>query len=78
LNEIQLPPGVPQEVISQDHYELIPLSKMVYGNFVPLIAIRRIICRQQKPERVSTQPSFHQSSIIASKLPQVDEMTFKI
>jgi hypothetical protein len=78
FDEIQLPPGVPQEVISQDRYEVIPLPKMVYENFVPLIATRRIVCRQQKSERVSAQPSFHQSSIIASKLPQVDEMTFKI
>lgn len=49
---------------------------MVYENFVPLIATRRIVCRQQKTERVSGEPTFQQSSSIASKLPQVEEMTF--
>jgi hypothetical protein len=78
FDEIQLPPGVPQEVVSQDRYELIPLPKMVYENFVPLIATRRIVCRQQKPERVSGEPSFQQTSLIAAQLPQIDEMTFKI
>ncbi len=73
-----MPHGVPQEIVSQDRYEIIPLPKMVYESFVPLIATRRIVCRQQKPERVSAQPSFYQSSTMASQLPQVDEMTFKI
>jgi len=77
LNEIQLPHGVPQEIVSQDRYEFIPLPKMVYENFVPLIATRRIVCRQRKPERVSGEPSFQQSFMMTSQLPQVDEMTFK-
>jgi ribosome-associated toxin RatA of RatAB toxin-antitoxin module len=51
FDEIQLPPGIPQEVISQDHYELISRSKMVYENFVPFIATRRVVCRQQRLER---------------------------
>jgi len=50
---------------------------MVYEHFVPLIATRRIVCRQRKPERVSGEPSFQQSFMMASQLPQVDEMTFK-
>ena len=78
--EIQLPHGVPQEIISQDRYEVIPLPKMVYENFVPLIATRRIVCRQQKSDRVSSEPSFHQiqnPSGMVSQLPGVDEMTFR-
>ena len=74
LNEIQLPHGVPQEAVSQDRYEFIPLPKMVYENFVPLIATRRIVCRQPRPAHVSAEPSFHNTS----KLPQVDEMTLQI
>lgn len=78
-DEIQLPHGVPQEIVSQDRYEIIPLPKMVYENFVPLIATRRIVCRQRKTEHVvSGDSSFQQSSVITSTLPQVDEMTFKI
>jgi hypothetical protein len=53
---------------------------MVYENFVPLIATRRIVCRQQKSDRVSSEPSFHQiqnPSEMASQLPGVDEMTFR-
>jgi len=46
---------------------------MVYENFVPLIATRRIVCRQNRPHRVSAEPSF----TMASQLPQVDEMTYK-
>jgi hypothetical protein len=46
---------------------------MVYENFVPLIATRKIVCRQRKTERVSGEPS----SIFTSKLPQVEEMTYK-
>jgi hypothetical protein len=79
-NEIQLPHGVPQEIISQDRYEIIPLPKMVYEHFVPLIATRRIVCRQQKSDRVNAESSFHQvqdSSIMASQLPGVEEMSYK-
>lgn len=76
--EINLPHGVPQEVVSQDRYEIIPLPKMVYENFVPLIATRRIVCRQSRPERVSAEPTYPTSSLITSKLPQVDEMTYQI
>lgn len=72
-NEINLPHGVPQEAISQDRYEIIPLPKMVYQNFVPLVATRRIVCRQSRPERVSAEISYPHS-----KLAQVDEMTYQI
>lgn len=79
-NDIQLPYGVPQEVISQDRYELVPLPKMVYENFVPLIATRRIVCRRQTADCVSGEAPAQQvrnSSTMASKLPEVEEMTFK-
>ena len=46
---------------------------MVYQNFVPLIATRRIVCRQSRPERVSAEMSYPHS-----KLAQVDEMTYQI
>lgn len=72
-NEIQLPAGVPQEVVSQDRYEFIPLPKMVYDNYVPLIATRKIVCRQQKSERVSSE----HSSLFASKLPEINETSFQ-
>ncbi|CAF3469726.1 unnamed protein product [Rotaria sp. Silwood1] len=78
---IQLPPGVPQNAISQDRYEIIPLPKMVYENFVPLIATRRIVCRRQISERVAGEPTFQQianSSVMASKLPEVAEMTVHV
>lgn len=80
-SEIQLPAGVPQEPISQDRYELIPLPKMVYENYVPLIATRRIVYRRPPSGRPSTDSSFqhmhNSSSLTASKLPEVDEMTYK-
>lgn len=79
-SEFQLPHGVPQEAISQDRYELVPLPKMVYENFVPLIATRRIVCRRQTADRVAGEPSFQQfqnSSSMTSKLPEVEEMTYK-
>ena len=62
--ELQLPHGIPQEPISQDRYELIPLPKMVYENFVPLVATRRIVYRRPAPHHAST-------------LPEVEEMTYK-
>ena len=70
FNEIELPHGVPQQSISEDRYEIIPLPKMLYQNFVPLIATRKIVCHQSK----STQPT----SVMTSQLPQVDEMTFQV
>ncbi|CAF0735114.1 unnamed protein product [Adineta steineri] len=78
--DIQLPSGVPQEPISQDRYEIIPLPKMVYENYVPLIATRRIVYRRPQSNRASTDLTSQQtqnSSFTASKLPQVDEMTYK-
>ena len=65
FNELQLPFGIPQKSISEDRYELIPLPKLVYENFVPLVATRRIVYRRPPP------PSF------ASTLPEVEEMTYK-
>ena len=79
-DEIELPYGVPQESVMQNRYELIPLPKMVYENFVPLIATRRIICRRQTSERVAAEPSSQQkenSFGMTSKLPEIEEMTFK-
>lgn len=76
-DQIQLPYGVPQDIVSQDRYELIPLPKMVYENFVPLIATRRIVCRRQKCERVSGEQQFQNPFGLASKLPDVEEMTYK-
>lgn len=52
---------------------------MVYENFVPLIATRRIVCRQSRPDRVSGEPNYPlPSSLMTSKLAQVDEMTYQI
>ncbi|CAF3166997.1 unnamed protein product [Rotaria socialis] len=81
FDTIQLPYGVPQDIVSQDRYESIPLPKMVYENFVPLIATRRIVCRRQTSEHVSGEASFQQypnHSGMVSKLSEVEEMTFKV
>jgi hypothetical protein len=79
--EIELPYGIPQEVVSQDRYEFIPLPKMVYENYVPLVATRRIVHRRPANERVQAERSFrsaaHRPSVIDTRLPRVEEMTFK-
>jgi len=72
-HDINLPAGVPQEVVSQDRYEFIPLPKMVYDNFVPLIASRKISYRNQHSARVSSE----NRSLFASNLPDVNETTFQ-
>ncbi len=80
-DQIQLPRGVPQEPNSQDRYETIPLPKMLYENFVPLIATRRVVYRRPTSDRVSAEPTFQytqNSSSMASQLPEVDEMSYKV
>ena len=77
---MNLPHGVPQEILSQDRYEFIPLPKMIYDNYVPLIATRRIVYRRPTPSRVNASAPFQQqanASSMASKLPEVEEMSFQ-
>ncbi|CAF0804637.1 unnamed protein product [Rotaria sordida] len=79
-HNMQLPHGVPQNPITQDRYELIPLPKMVYENFVPLIAARRIVYHRQTPGRVAGEaPSQNiENSFVMASLPEVEEMTVKV
>ncbi|CAF2502871.1 unnamed protein product [Rotaria sp. Silwood2] len=79
--QMQLPLGVPQNNVSQDRYEFVPLPKMVYENFVPLIAARRIVYHRQTSQRVAGEAPYQyleNSFAMASKLPEVEEMTVKV
>lgn len=53
---------------------------MLYENFVPLIATRRLVYRRPTSDNVSAEPPpqhSQNSTYVASQLPQVEEMTFK-
>jgi hypothetical protein len=50
---------------------------MVYEHFVPLVATRKIVYRRQTADRVQGESSFQHSSLMASKLPAVEETTFR-